>query len=112
MAPYSKDCAIVFDVERVAGEDARMDALSVEERTDLAILFCETVKAAGYKPMIYFNTEMAVLYLELDRLEEYDKWFAAYADEFYYPYAYSVWQYSESGTVDGIDTPVDMNLTF
>lgn len=112
IAPYQVDCPIVFDVEMIAGAEGRADALTVEERTNLTKLFCETIKAAGYKPMIYMNLEMATIRINLEELEEYDKWFAYYNPDFYFPYAYKVWQYSESGTVSGVPEKVDLNICF
>ncbi len=112
IAPYKIECPVVFDVEKIAGDDGRMNDISVEERTKLTLLFCQTIEAAGYKPMIYHNMEMAGLMLDLTALEAYDKWFAYYNDDLYYPYAYKVWQYSEKGKVAGIDTEVDMNISF
>ena len=50
--------------------------------------------------------------LQLEALEEYDKWFAAYTDDFYYPYAYRIWQYSQTGKVQGIQGNVDLNISF
>ncbi|MCI8693433.1 MAG: hypothetical protein HFH91_11985 [Lachnospiraceae bacterium] len=112
IAPYQIDCPVVFDVEKVSGEDARMNRLSKEERTALTVLFCQTIENAGYKPMIYYNTEMGAMMLQLEALEEYDKWFAAYTDDFYYPYAYRIWQYSQTGKVQGIQGNVDLNISF
>lgn len=112
IAPYTIECPIVFDVEKISEGDGRMNALTIEERTRLAQVFCQTIEAAGHKPMLYYNTEMGVMMLGLEGLEEYDKWFAAYRDSFYYPYAYQVWQYSKSGTVQGIRTEVDLNISF
>lgn len=112
IAPYQIDCPVVFDVEKVSGEDARMNRLSKEERTALTVLFCQTIENAGYKPMIYYNTEMGAMMLELEALEQYDKWFAAYSDVFYYPYAYRIWQYSQTGRVQGIQGNVDLNISF
>ena len=112
IAPYQIDCPVVYDVEMVGGEGGRMNALTAEERTHLTKLFCENIQTAGYKPMIYMNLEMAALHLNLEELEEYDKWFAYYNPELYFPYDYTVWQYSESGTVAGIDGTVDMNISF
>ncbi len=112
IAPYQIDCPVVFDVEKVSGEDARMNRLSKEERTALTVLFCQTIENAGYKPMIYYNTEMGAMMLQLEALEEYDKWFAAYTDDFYYPYAYQIWQYSQTGKVQGIQGNVDLNISF
>ncbi len=110
IAPYHLDCPVVFDVEKVAGADGRMNDLTVEERTHLTQLFCQTIEAAGYKPMIYHNTEMGALMIDVGALEDYDKWFASYSDILYYPYDYTVWQYSKSGRVAGINTDVDLNI--
>ena len=110
--PYNIELPIVFDVEKVSGGKVRANELSVEERTRLTALFCQTVQDAGYKPMIYHNMEMGTLMLDLGQLEQYDKWFAYYNDDLYYPYAYKVWQYSEKGAVDGINEEVDLNIWF
>lgn len=112
IAPYRVECPVVYDVERVAGANARMNEISLEERTNLALLFCRTIENAGYKPMLYYNTEMGAMMLDVAALEGYDKWFAAYSDRFYYPYAYDVWQYSQSGSVSGIKGAVDLNISF
>ena len=110
--PYNIELPIVFDVEKVSGGKGRANELSVEERTRLTALFCQTIQDAGYKPMIDHNMEMGTLMLDLGQLEQYDKWFAYYNDDLYYPYAYKVWQYSEKGAVDGINEEVDLNIWF
>ena len=112
IAPYQVECPVVYDVEMVGGEGGRMNVLTAEERTHLTKLFCDSIQAAGYKPMIYMNLEMAALRLNLEELEQYDKWFAYYNPELYFPYDYTVWQYSENGTVAGIEGAVDMNISF
>ena len=112
IAPYRIECPVVFDVEKVSGDDGRMNSLTVEDRTNLTLLFCQTIENAGYKPMIYHNMEMGALLLDLAKLENYDKWFAYYNADFYYPYQYEIWQYTDNGTVNGIDGPVDLNISF
>jgi len=112
IAPYQIDCPVAFDVEKVTGASGRMNEISVEERTDLTLLFCQEIENAGYRPIIYYNTEMGALMLDLARVEDREKWFAAYSDEFYYPYAYKVWQYSQTGSVKGISGDVDLNISF
>jgi GH25 family lysozyme M1 (1,4-beta-N-acetylmuramidase) len=109
---FGVDGPIVIDVEKVSSSTGRMNALSVEERTNLVLLFCQTVENAGYKPMIYHNTEMGALMVDIATLEDYDKWFASYAETMFYPYQYDIWQYSAKGSVDGIKTDVDMNISF
>lgn len=112
IAPYNIECPVVIDVEKVAGANGRMNALTLEERTNLVLLFCQIIEEAGYTPMIYHNMEMGTLMLDLETLENYDKWFAYYNEDMYYPYAYKVWQYTEKGTVAGISGEVDLNIAF
>ena len=109
---YELTLPIVYDVERVVDSSARMNALSVEDRTHYTKLFCQLISENGYKPMIYHNMEMATMMIQLEELEEFEKWFAYYSNDFYYPYDYGIWQYSEKGKVDGIKTDVDLNIAF
>ena len=110
IAPYRVTGPVVYDAEKV--DNSRTSNLSAEERTDMAITFCETVKEAGYQPMVYLNLDTAFTMVELERLEAYDKWFAHYGTDMYYPYDYKIWQYSESGRVAGINGDVDLNISF
>ena len=111
LSPYvSGGVPVVIDVERVAGKNPRMDALTPTERTDVILAFCNKVTEAGYKPMLYFNTEMGALYIENERLEEIPKWYAWYSESLYFPYKYDIWQYKDTGSVSGISGNVDMNI--
>lgn len=112
IAPYEIECPVVFDVEKVSDSDGRMNKISVEERTALTALFCEKIAEAGYKPMIYHNTEMAALLINIGELEKYDKWYASYSQAMFYPYEYKIWQYRDTGSVKGIKGAVDMNISF
>lgn len=112
IAPYQVECPVVFDVEKVSNANGRMNGITVEERTRLTRLFCETIENAGYRPMIYHNMEMGAMLLDLEALEPYDKWFAYYNKDMYYPYQYKVWQYSDKGQVNGINGNVDLNISF
>ena len=107
---YTLQLPIVFDVEKVADSSARTNALTVQERTDLTKAFLEAVKNAGYQPMFYHNTEMGAMLLDLTQVTEYPKWFAGYNREFYWPYEYDIWQYSETGRVNGINGNVDLDI--
>lgn len=112
IAPYQVECPIVIDLEMIAGDEGRADSLTPQERTQIMKAFCDAIAGAGYKPMIYMNLEIAALRVNMEELEAYDKWFAYYNPELYFPYAYQVWQYSETGTVAGVKEPVDMNICF
>ncbi|MBR3769787.1 MAG: hypothetical protein IKL06_04575 [Lachnospiraceae bacterium] len=112
IAPYQIDCPVVCDMEMIAGDEGRADSLTPEQRTQMIKTFCDTIAAAGYTPMIYMNLELAAIRINLEELESYDKWFAYYNPEMYFPYEYTVWQYSEKGTVAGVPEKVDMNISF
>lgn len=109
---YRVDYPIVLDVEALSNQNARAGNLTKEERTKYCIIFCETIKEAGYHPMIYGNLKTFMLMLDLEQLEEYDKWFAFYNTELYFPYDLSVWQYSDGGSIPGIKGDVDLNISF
>ena len=110
--PYDVRYPVVLDVEDVSNSNARTRDLTKEERTQYCIAFCEMIKNAGYKPMIYGNLKTFMMMLDLEQLEDYDKWFALYDEQVYYPYAFKVWQYTDSGQVDGIKGDVDLNISF
>ena len=113
IAPYKIECPVVIDVEKVGDSQARMNQISAEQRTANVKAFCDTIAAAGYTPLIYHNMEMATMFLDFAQLEDYQKWFAYYNNQdFYYPYAYDVWQYSDKGKINGIDGDVDLNISF
>lgn len=112
IAPYEIDYPVVYDVEKVSAKDGRMNQLSVEERTKVTLTFLNTIKDAGYTPMIYSNMEMLSVLIDMAQLEGVEKWYANYGTQLYFPYEYAVWQYSEKGTVDGINGEVDMNISF
>ena len=103
------EMGIAFDWEYVT-DAARTGTMDGRTMTDCAISFCETIAAAGHKPMVYFNQHQALEQYVLEELTDYDFWLAMYTDEMTFPYRVDMWQYTEDGTVPGIDGPVDINL--
>ena len=105
------DYPIVFDWEYVSAEarTANMDARTL---TDCTKAFCDTVEAAGYDGMIYFNPYQSRDLLYLDELLEYPFWLALYQNTLEYPHRVDMWQYTRTGTVPGIEGDVDINLYF
>lgn len=112
IAPYKVTYPVVIDVEAVTSTNARGNDLTSEERTEYCIAFCEKVKEAGYTPMIYGNLKTFMLLLNIEELEEYDKWFAYYDEAYYFPYDFKIWQYTNKGKVAGIKGDVDLNISF
>ena len=84
-------------------------ALSEEEAEEEAAY---VIKEAGYTPMIYGNLKTFTLLLNIEELEDYDKWFAYYDESYYFPYDFKIWQYTNKGKVAGIKGDVDLNISF
>lgn len=106
------DLPIVLDVEESASSDSRTKDLTKEQRTDIVIAFCERIKEAGHDVMIYGNTKSFLIMMDMEKLENYDKWFAYYKYPLRFPYKMNMWQYTSSGEVDGVEGGVDINIAF
>ena len=102
---------LVYDWEYV-GPAARTGGMDRKTLTECTKVFCETIKAAGYQPMIYFNNHVSRDLLDLKALAEYPFWLAQYKEQMDYPYQVDFWQYTETGTIPGIDGNVDIDLMF
>ena len=100
---------VVYDWEKIE-QDARTKDLPPEVLNECAAAFCETVKAAGYVPAIYFNRYLGYYMYDLSKLTDYDFWLAVPGScpDFYY--ASDMWQYSFTSEIPGISEPTDMNL--
>ena len=108
--PYDVSYPVVLDLEEVGLDDTRTSEMTREDYTKAAVAFCETVKKAGYTPMIYGNLKTFMIMLDMKQIEDYDKWFAYYDESVYFPYDFTIWQYSSKGAVNGIGGDVDMNV--
>ena len=105
------DLPVVYDWEWVSRE-VRTSNMDRQTLTQCAKVFCQTIGEAGYQSMLYFNSHIARELLDLKELREYPFWFAQYRDSLDYEYKVDFWQYTESGTVPGIEGNVDINLMF
>ena len=108
--PYEVTYPVVIDVERPDGSDYRTQNVTQDQMTGIVRKFCDTVKDSGYTPMIYGNNETFALMLNMAEVEDIDKWVAFYNVPLYFPYEFSIWQYSASGKIDGIKGEVDFNI--
>ena len=109
---YDVTWPIVLDAELENASTSRTKDLTTQQRTENAIAFCERIEQAGYKAMIYGNMRMLCGEMNVEGIEQYDKWFAQYFYRPWYPYEYGIWQYSCEGKVSGISGDVDLNLAF
>lgn len=111
-ALYAINCAagknitlpIVYDVEGKA-----LASLGGEQLKKNVKAFCETVRAAGYTPMVYSSKSFLNTYLGTP---DCDIWVARYGDLNDYGKKCRFWQCSSHGMVMGIEGRVDLDFQY
>lgn len=99
---------VVLDLERWE-ENANC---SGELLTDMATAFCDIVEKAGYYIAIYANKSWLTGVLNYNRLKRFDIWLAQWSDKATWTGNFGLWQYDNSGKIDGINGNVDMNISY
>ncbi len=108
---YGINMPIAIDSEYANGGLGRADGLSKSARTAVTKAFCDTVKSAGYTPMVYASKSWFSDHLNVSQLSSYRIWVAHYSDKCGYKGTYHIWQNTDKGKVDGVSGYVDMNIS-
>ncbi|MCI9138777.1 MAG: Lyzozyme M1 (1,4-beta-N-acetylmuramidase) [Lachnospiraceae bacterium] len=113
MQGYELSYPVVYDTEFITDSKARtrQEEITREDRSRMCIAFCETIKEAGYYPMIYCNENWIRRYLDYAMLEDYDFWVPQYNALMDFMYDFTIWQYSEGADIPGIEGLVDANIS-
>ena len=110
------DYPVFIDME-YSGDypDGRADTLSAPQRIEIAQAFCETVKSYNYTPGIYAGLNYFRYELNYASLSQYYIWLANYTVNNSLPNfnnRYDMWQFTDSGLINGIPSFADMNVIF
>ena len=92
---------VYYDME----DDSTLDG----DLPAIAKTFCNKIAAAGYPVGVYSSTYWWNTYLTDSCFDNWYRWVAQYYTSCTYKGEYAMWQYSSSGSVDGIDGPVDLD---
>ncbi|MBO4910320.1 MAG: hypothetical protein J5476_13685 [Lachnospiraceae bacterium] len=106
---YSLDMPIFLDVEPSGG---RGDTIDKATRTAVITAFCETIRSAGYTAGIYANKTWLNSKMDTSAFGNYVIWVAHYSSVCGYTGRYTCWQYTDKGTLPGINGSVDLNLWY
>lgn len=109
---YSVKYPVAFVMENVDEDMARIEALDMADRTQVAKAFMDRVEDAGYHPMIYGDKEWLLTMVDMEELQDYDVWFAQDSDEPEYPYAFGMWQYDSDASIKGITGDAALIMSF
>lgn len=105
------DYPVYIDVEGVGGT-GRADALDVQTRTEVCAAFCKTIANAGLEAGVYSSRYWYYNNINVAELENYHIWLAEYRDTPLYTGSYEMWQYTSSGSVNGIEGRVDLDIRY
>ena len=88
--------------------------LTVKERTEVINAFCDKVRSAGYTPGIYASSWIYNSRLDMKSIpDDVFIWVADYNESVTYGGYYDIWQYSETGSCDGVSSKnVDTNYFY
>ena len=106
---YSLDYPVFLDVEASGG---RGDTIDKATRTAVITAFCETIRSAGYTAGIYANKTWLGSKMDTSAFGNYVIWVAHYSSVCGYTGRYNIWQYTDKGTLPGINGCVDLNLWY
>jgi len=103
IGPEDLNLPVYMDYEFSGGVFGRLYGLKKRDATNAASAFCNTIKAAGYKPGIYANTTFFSKYLDFTKIaSDVDLWCAQYYSRCESGVNYTKWQYSSSARIDGM----------
>ena len=101
---------VVYDPESVLDAAARTDTVTGEQFTKNTLTFCSRIREAGFTPAVYSNMVWEAFMYDMKQIGRLPIWYADYEKKPQTPYAFSFWQYTEKGHVDGISGAVDLNV--
>lgn len=98
------DLPVYFDLE-----EPWQQSFGKATLTAMAEKFCDTIKKHGYRAGVYANAYWFTQCLNYSTLyNKFSIWLAQWAS--YHTIKCDIWQYSETGSVNGVSGNVDMNI--
>ncbi|WP_343346197.1 SH3 domain-containing protein [Terrisporobacter petrolearius] len=115
LSPYKNNVTypVFFDFEYDSVRYANNNGVKVTRdlASRMATSFLNKVESKGYTSGIYTNKDFSSTYFTSDLINSNNMWVAQYSSTNTFGKPYSMWQYSEKGSVPGISGYVDMNYT-
>lgn len=107
ISPYKFSYPVAIDLEYEPLLNLSSTAL-----TNIALTFGDILENAGYYVSLYANLNWLVNFLDMDVLDRFDVWLAQWGPEPTYSGNFGIWQYTDSGRVNGIYGDVDRDIAY
>ncbi|MCR5590617.1 MAG: glycoside hydrolase family 25 protein [Lachnospiraceae bacterium] len=110
---YDISYPVAFDTEYIDDDNARTNKTEMtdELRSQICTAFCEKIRENGYYPMIYASENWFRRYLKVESLHQYDFWAPQYLEENDFLYDFTIWQYTDCGSIPGVRGEVDLDIS-
>jgi lysozyme len=118
IAPYKVDYPVAYDFEYDSVGNAEKVGVKItkEMASSFARAFLGDIEAAKYYAMLYTNADYLSRYFDAELAKRYDVWLAKWPanpdPNKKPPEAGGIWQYSNTGSVDGISVRVDLDAAY
>ena len=112
IADYKITYPLVMDIGFVANDTSRIEKLTKTEKTAVIRTFADAIKAAGYTPAIHADKEFLIKEIDLSKFSDVDIWLDNPGDLPDYPYAFTMWEYTNNASVDGVRGYSDLTISF
>lgn len=90
-------------------EESGQTRLGMSALTNIAIAFCDAIKASGYRAGVYSNLNWLNNYLDYEKLRnKYSIWLAQWSSS--PSKACDIWQNADNGRINGINGNVDTDV--
>lgn len=114
--PYRVEYPIFYDLEYDTVNYANKNGVNLNKRlaTDMVKAFCSEIEEANYWTGNYANPDFINNHFYQDELKRYSLWLAWYktSESNAKKYGCQMWQYTEGGSMPGINGRVDMNYEY
>lgn len=113
LIPYKISYPVAFIMEYIANDDARIDFLDVEEKTQIAETFLLEIEKSGHRPILYGNTNWLLGELMPEELlSDYDVLLNDQASIPDYPYQFRMWRYATDQSITGVENNAAYIISF
>lgn len=109
---YQLEYPVVYDFEYRTMENENPLKYNRELATEVIFSFLSDIEKAGYYAMAYSNKDFPQRYLYIERItDRFDFWYANYGISVPDTEC-GIFQYSCKGRIDGINTDVDLDISY
>ena len=119
LGDYNLELPVFYDYEFYGVPDGRLDSawanktITKAQMTANVRAFCEVIENAGYEAAVYANKSFLTDQIDGAALsKDYKVWLAHFTTKTDYSGDYYMWQYTESGKVNGISGDVDCDFMY